>query len=166
MWAISSATCFGDGVSLPTQFQLRGGATNRDVGGFLFSVELITINPSFNGNDFNVGLARVMQTTPIEGFNVAIIPIAPVCQTECCQTCSPTLSISTGWGVDDSGAQPFSMRQISLNVVGLSACSSALNINLQTNWFCESVNLNFYQKFLYFDIFRPRDGCHERILSR
>lgn len=102
MWAVTAAECFGNGVNTPTQFILRGGSTNREVGGFLFSVDLITLHQSYNPatQDFNVGLARVMQSTPIEGFQVQIIPIAPLCSTGCCNTCAPQNTVVTGWGID------------------------------------------------------------------
>lgn len=94
--------CFGDGVFTPTQFQLRGGSTNREVGGFLFNVNLIAIHAMYveATQDFNVGLARVFESTPIEGFNVQIIPIAPLCAAECCHTCNFQITTITGWGID------------------------------------------------------------------
>lgn len=104
MWAITTAECFANGVNTPTQFQLRGGSTNREVGGFLFNVNLITIHQLYvpATQDFNVGLARVMESTPIEGFQIQIIPIAPACSTACCNTCAPQLTVVTGWGIDGS----------------------------------------------------------------
>lgn len=92
---MTAADCFRDnGVNNPTQFQLRGGSTNREVGGFLFNVNLILLHPSHvpTSPNFNVGLARVIETTPIEGFQVQVIRIAPVCGNECCSTCEPQVS--------------------------------------------------------------------------
>lgn len=139
MWAVTAAECLSTGVNTPTQFTIRGGSTNREVGGFLFNVNLITIHPSFvaSTQEFNVGLTRVMESTPIEGFQVQIIPIAPACSTACCTTCSPQITTVTGWGIDESGSQPLTMRQIVLPVINLATCSSAWSQNFSSSFFCK-----------------------------
>lgn len=78
-----------------------------------------------------------METTPIEGFNVQTIRVAPPCAADCCNTCFPILTTATGWGIDDSGVQPFTLRQITLNAVSLESCRALWQANIQNQWFCE-----------------------------
>lgn len=140
MWAVSAAECFDNGVNTPTIFQLRGGSTNREVGGFLFNVNLITIHPSYVAatQEFNVGLARVFDSTPIEGFQVQAIPIVPLCSTACCSTCAPQSTTTTGWGIDDTDVQPLTLRQIILPVAPVEGCSASWAQAFGTNLFCKS----------------------------
>jgi len=75
----------------PNQLQLRGGSTLRNTGGVLFNVHSYIMHPSYNARlEYDIGLLRTPDNSPIVGTNIAFVPLAPICpDTEiCCGVCA------------------------------------------------------------------------------
>jgi secreted trypsin-like serine protease len=90
-WALSAAHCTDRGTA-PTLLRLRGGSTNRN-DGTVFIVQAYTNHPRYNPQwlDFDIVILQVQAGTPIQGPNIAIIPISPPCNQLCCQACEPEM---------------------------------------------------------------------------
>lgn len=97
-WALSAAHCT-DRHTPPSQMQLRGGSTNRNQG-IVFQVQAYTNHPRFDRSwlDFDIVIIQVQAATPIQGPNIEIIPLSPVCSQLCCQACEPQSVTISGWG--------------------------------------------------------------------
>lgn len=88
---------------LHSKINLRGGSTNRAFGGEIFFAEWYYCHPEYDPIwlDNDIGLISISPERPIQGVNIQIIPISPICATNCCEVCEDEndLVTITGWGV-------------------------------------------------------------------
>ncbi|CAH1734095.1 unnamed protein product [Chironomus riparius] len=125
-WSLTAAQCL-DKNTPAGSINLRGGSRYRTFGGFLFFVDFYVLHPQYDSYllEFDVALIRVADDSPMNGLNVAIVPISPICNTSCCHTCEYRLVTITGWGYNENGVLSSGLNQITLPIYNHSACDAA-----------------------------------------
>lgn len=142
---MSSIDCIEIGTP-SHQINLRGGSTHRLTGGVIFFVELDIMHPMYRhpdnlrGLDYDIGLMRVQADSPIQGYNVAIIPISPICTADpiCCQACAPTMLAVSGWGRLANGSSSPTLNQLHQPIHDHADCNRIWG-RIGPNFFCKSV---------------------------
>ncbi|XP_070508844.1 trypsin 3A1-like [Chironomus tepperi] len=124
-WSLTAAHCL-EFDTPAIMINLRGGSSSRVSGGFLFFVDSYTLHPQYDTDwlDFDIAIIRVADDSPLTGLNVAVVPISPICDSACCQTCDPEPVTITGWGIDDNGVIPQLLNQITLPIYNHAECDT------------------------------------------
>ncbi|XP_070495046.1 trypsin theta-like [Chironomus tepperi] len=97
-WVLTAAHCL-EIMTPVNQLQLRGGSTLRNTGGVLFNVQAYWMHPSYNARlEYDIGLVRTPDNSPIVGTNIAFIPLPPICPDTqvCCDVCAGVSLLVSG----------------------------------------------------------------------